>query len=350
LSMKPPEDLRAGLVSVGLPVYNGARYLRETLDSLLAQTYPDYEIIISDNASEDETEAICREYAARDPRVRYHRAEQNMGPFWNYNRAYELARGEYFMWNAHDDLRDPRCLSLCVEALRQNPNAVMCCMGTKLIDEGGRELPDDLFLNRIYHPTGATARERLRSLARSRIGVDYYSLFRTPVIAATRHGKIKVWGGDTVFTAEVCMLGDVVAVPEKLFYYRLFQAKTPEEMAATLNGWGANISASWLGLVAELLEAIRLAPLGRLEKMRLKWTLATEMCVRDPHWRFLIVAEGFRGLRAALRGREYRRALRLAGLGLLSQSRPAFQRLKNSVRYRAGRLKHLLLHRGAAPQ
>jgi glycosyltransferase involved in cell wall biosynthesis len=346
--MKSQEELRAGLVSVGVPVYNGARYLRETLDSLLAQTYPDYEIIISDNASGDETEAICRAYAARDPRVRYHRSEQNKGPFWNYKRVYELARGEYFMWNAHDDLRDPRCLSLCVEAFRRNPNAVMCCMDMTVIDENGRELPD-LPIYRVYHPTGATLYERLRNIARSRIGADYYALFKTAIIPSTRFGKIRVWGGDTVFTAEVCMLGDVIAVPEKLFYYRLFQSKTEEQIADSLTGWGADISASWLGLVAELMEAVRLAPLGRVEKIRLNCMLAVEMCLRDPYWGALIGPEGFRGLREALRARDYRRVWRLTGLGVLSRSRPFYERLRNSIRSRAGRLKHLLPPRGAAP-
>lgn len=348
LSMKPKEEMRAGLVSVGLPVYNGARYLRQTLDSLLAQTYQNYEIIISDNASEDETEAICRVYEARDPRVRYYRSEQNKGPFWNYKRVYELASGEYFMWHAHDDLRDPRCLSLCVDAFCRNPNAVMCCMDVTVIDENGRELPD-LPIYRVYHPTGATMYERLRSIARSRIGTDYYALFKTAIIPSTRFGEIMVWGGDTVFTAEVCMRGDVIAVPEKLFHYRLFE-KTEEQIATTLTGWGADISASWLGLVAELMEAVRLAPLGRVEKIRLNFMLAVEMCLRDPYWGVMIGREGFRGLRAALQGRDYRRVLRLAGLGVLSRSRPVYERLRDSVRYRGGRLKHLLPPRGAAPQ
>jgi hypothetical protein len=273
--------------------------------------------------------------------VRYYRAEQNQGPFWNYKRVYELARGEYFMWHAHDDLRDPRCLSLCVEAFRLNPNAVMCCMGTALIDEDGRQIHDDLPPYHIEHPTGATVYDRLRRLARSKIGVDYYALLKTSIIPSTRFGKIKLWGGD--------MLGEVVAVPEKLFYYRMFRSKTAEQLAGTLTGWGAEISASWLGLVAELMEAVRLAPLSRVQKIRLNCMLATEMCVRDPVWSAVIGSEGFRGLRAALRGRDYRRALRLAGLGTLSKSRPVYQRLKNSIRYRTGRLKHLLLRQRSTP-
>jgi glycosyltransferase involved in cell wall biosynthesis len=347
LSTKPQQELHAGLVSVGVPVYNGARYLSGTLDSLLAQTYADYEIIISDNASQDETESICREYAARDRRVRYYRSEENKGPFWNYLRVYELACGEYFMWHALDDLRAPRCLSLCVDAFRRNPSAVMCCMDAAIIDENGRELPD-LPIYRIYHPTGATVYERLRDIARSRIGTDFYALFKTAIIPSTRFGKIKVWGGDTIFTAEVCMLGDVIAVPQKLFHYRLFESKTAEQMAESLQGWATDMSARWLGLVVELMEAVRLAPLDRVEKIRLNCMLAMEMCLRDPYWAAMIGPEGFRGLRAALRARDYRRVLRLDGLGMLGRSRPVYELLRNSAR--AGRLKNLLASRRAAPQ
>ena len=90
-------------VSIGLPVYNGDNYLAETLDSILAQTFTDFELIISDNGSTDRTEAICRRYAAQDHRVRYVRNPSNLGAARNYKRAFELARGEYFKWNGHDD-------------------------------------------------------------------------------------------------------------------------------------------------------------------------------------------------------------------------------------------------------
>lgn len=346
-------ELRAGLVSIGVPVYNGARYLRETLDSLLAQTYANYEIIISDNASDDETESICREFALRDSRVRYYRAEENKGPFWNFVRVYELGRGEYFLWNSHDDLRDPRCLSLCVEAFQRNPDAVMCCMGTTIIDEEGREYTDDPLYNELYyridHPTGATVYERLRGIARSRICVDFYALFKTAIIPSTRFGKIKMWGIDTVFTAEVCMRGNVIAVPEKLFYYRQFRSKTAEKIAESISGWGTEITASWTGMVVELMEAVRLAPLSKLQKIRSNCMLAVEMCVRDPVWPIMMREEGFHALRAALQRHDYRRALQLAGLGVLVRSRSVYDRLRNSIRYFAGRLNHLMQPRRETP-
>ncbi|MCH9054911.1 glycosyltransferase [Synechococcus sp. PCC 6716] len=93
-------------ISIGMPVYNGARYIREALDSLLAQTFTEFELIISDNASIDNTEAICREYAAKDHRVRYIRQSQNLGASANFKFVLDKALGEYFMWAAADDIWD----------------------------------------------------------------------------------------------------------------------------------------------------------------------------------------------------------------------------------------------------
>ena len=109
------------LVSIGLPVYNAERHLAKALDSLLAQDYESFELIVSDNASTDSTQEICTSYAKRDSRLRYHRAEHNMGAIWNFNRVFELATGEYFMWAAHDDLRDPRYVSACLAAMQSHP-------------------------------------------------------------------------------------------------------------------------------------------------------------------------------------------------------------------------------------
>jgi glycosyltransferase involved in cell wall biosynthesis len=133
---------REPLVSVGLPVYHDKGFLREAIDSILGQEYRNLELIVSDDASNAATEAICREYAARDPRVRHHRAERNRGAVANFNRAFELARGEYFMWAAYDDVRHPQYLRRCVAALEAHPSAVLCCTEVRLIDERGQDLDD----------------------------------------------------------------------------------------------------------------------------------------------------------------------------------------------------------------
>ena len=106
------------LVSVGMPIYNGAEFIRDALDSLLAQTFTDFEIIISDNASNDETESICREYLAKNNMIRYFRQTENKGPFANFKFVLEQATGEYFMWAAHDDRHHPDFLRLTVWPLQ----------------------------------------------------------------------------------------------------------------------------------------------------------------------------------------------------------------------------------------
>jgi glycosyltransferase involved in cell wall biosynthesis len=93
-------------VSIGMPVFNGEQYIHKALNSLIAQTFTDYELIISDNASTDSTELICREYAAKDNRVRYVRQDSNLGGPANFKFVLDEAVGEYFMWAASDDIWD----------------------------------------------------------------------------------------------------------------------------------------------------------------------------------------------------------------------------------------------------
>jgi glycosyltransferase involved in cell wall biosynthesis len=108
-------------VSIGMPVYNREPYIPAVLDSVLSQTYRDFELLISDNASTDRTEAIGREYAARDSRIRYVRNATNLGLAGNYNSVFRLAVGEYFRWVAGDDLCAPESLAACVEVLDRAP-------------------------------------------------------------------------------------------------------------------------------------------------------------------------------------------------------------------------------------
>lgn len=111
-------------VSIGMPVYNGEGYIREALDSLLSQTYQDFELIISDNASTDGTEVICLEYAQKDFRIRYVRQLENQGPAANFQFVLDEAKGEYFMWAAHDDFWGGDFLSAGIEALAVDQDAV----------------------------------------------------------------------------------------------------------------------------------------------------------------------------------------------------------------------------------
>ena len=125
-------------VSIGMPVYNGEPFIREALDSLLVQTFTDFELIISDNASTDKTEQICREYAAKDKRIRYIRQEINRGAAANFQYVLDEAVGEYFMWAAADDLWDSEFI-LKLIPLVERENIVLAFSGWVEIDENNNQ-------------------------------------------------------------------------------------------------------------------------------------------------------------------------------------------------------------------
>jgi len=130
----------APLISIGLPVYNGENYLAEAIESILGQDFQDYELILSDNGSSDDTPTICESYAARDGRIRYFRHEKNHGAAWNFNYVVGQSRGRYFKWAAHDDRLRPRFLSECLSMLKAHKDASIAFSEAVVIDESGREV------------------------------------------------------------------------------------------------------------------------------------------------------------------------------------------------------------------
>lgn len=140
MSMASDTGKAAPKVSIGLPVYNGEDYIEQAISTLLRQSFSDFELIISDNASKDGTRAICERFAADDPRVRYSRVNRNLGAAPNYNRIVPMARGSYFKWAAHDDRCLPRFLEACVKALDEDPSVVLAYPATIVIDKHGDAL------------------------------------------------------------------------------------------------------------------------------------------------------------------------------------------------------------------
>src|ERR1700689_1019951 len=124
-------------LSIGLPVYNGERYLAESLDSLLGQSYENFELIISDNASTDATADICRRYGQQDSRIRYFRQPKNIGLSPNHNFVFEQSSSEFFKWAASDDLYARDLLKYCIEALDEYPDIALAHCWTAIIDSGG---------------------------------------------------------------------------------------------------------------------------------------------------------------------------------------------------------------------
>ena len=205
-------------VTVGLPVFNGEPYLEQALDSLLAQTYLDFELTIADNASTDGTSAICRDFERRDARIRYHRSDVNLGAAANYNRLVEMARGEFFKWAAHDDVCAPAYLESCVAVLERNPSVVVCYPRTRIIDEEGRDKgPYEDHL----HLTASRGHERFRDVVFRDAGEcnAVFGLIRIDVLRKTALiGNYPA--SDMVLLSELALHGNFHELPDPLFQRR----------------------------------------------------------------------------------------------------------------------------------
>ena len=214
-------------VSVGVPVRNGARFLAETLDSLLAQSYADFELLISDNASTDATESICRAYAARDPRIRFFRSEVDLGLAGNYNLLFKQARGKYFKWAAADDLHEPDYLKRCVEVLDRDPSAVLAYGKSRFIDENGKPVAED---DPGFDLQQDSACERLRYVIRSKRWVNaIFGLIRSEALAKTPLLP-NYPSGDYIILGDLAVLGKFVEVPELLFLRRLHPGASSQNL------------------------------------------------------------------------------------------------------------------------
>jgi glycosyltransferase involved in cell wall biosynthesis len=182
------QDDRAGregrvvrAVTIGLPLYNDARYLSKAMDSLLAQTFTDFEILISDNASTDRSSDICDQYVKKDSRVRYVRQERNLGVRHNFLFLLNQASSEFFMWAASDDRWHPDFLQECVDALRRDPGCAVAFCPFVYMDE------DDQIVDEVqdYEFSGATPLRRLLRLnSNFAEGRDsfWYGLYRLKLV------------------------------------------------------------------------------------------------------------------------------------------------------------------------
>jgi len=193
------------LVSIGIPVYNGARFIRQALEHLLAQTYTHLELVICDNASTDDTGTICQEYAARDARVRYYRNPTNVGLTNNFCLAVARSTGTYFAWAAADDRKPPTAVEACVRVLQAQPAAVMA-HGIVLVQSEGR---DDLvpFTNAV-DLTMPDAAARIRAFT---AGLTHnaivYGLYRLETLRQARF--CYCLGQEYLLCLQMCLLGPV---------------------------------------------------------------------------------------------------------------------------------------------
>ena len=209
---------RIPIVSVGLPVFNGETFLEVAISSVLAQTFDDLELVISDNASTDRTAEICQDYAARDSRVRYFRNPQNLGAAPNYNRAFSHARGRYFKWLAHDDRITPTYLAKTVRVLEERNDAVLCNSVVSYIDQNGANI--GLYNTGLSLADSASAAERFAwMILRSHSCVDFFGLIRRETLATSLlHGSFH--GADRALLAQLAIRGRLIQLPAPLVEMR----------------------------------------------------------------------------------------------------------------------------------
>jgi glycosyltransferase involved in cell wall biosynthesis len=207
-------------VSIGMPVYNGARFLTQALDSILAQSFENFELIISDNATTDRTEEICRGYAARDKRVKYLCNETNIGVYRNFNRVFALAAGEYFKWASADDFCHRDLVAKCIDILDRDRNIILAYPRTTFVDDNGKALN---LTDPGWHLTTDVPHDRIRYVIQSAHWVNaFYGLIRAESLAKTRLFP-PYNSGDYRLLGELSLLGKFYELPDSLFYRRIHQ-------------------------------------------------------------------------------------------------------------------------------
>lgn len=229
-------------VSIGVPVYNGARYLPEALDSILAQTVDDFELIISDNASTDETQQICRHYADADDRIVYYRQEKNVGAAHNFNLLVDHAKSALFRWACHDDILHPRCLEASIEILDRRPDVILAYPESMMIGADGEILNNEDFPLRELHLLQNAPHERLEEYlwkyVHGGLCNPLYGVMRTTVLANS--SRIKPYpASDLALLGELALAGKVFRVTDPLFFRRYHPEKSTlaNETESELISW-----------------------------------------------------------------------------------------------------------------
>ena len=212
-----------------MPTYNSEAWLEQSVRSILEQSFEDLELIISDNASEDGTEQLCRKLAARDRRIRYLRNPTNIGVANNYNAVLLEANGIYFKWASSNDLCDPSLIAQCVAVLDAEPNCVLCHPRTRLIfAESGKteDYQEDLNLRQ------ARPVERFAAfLDRLQLNNVMNGVMRTAAIRRTGLYR-NYMSGDVIMMAELALVGEFVQLPEFLFYRQIDERTATRLMPA----------------------------------------------------------------------------------------------------------------------
>lgn len=285
-STQPQEESKCPLVSFGVPVYNATdKYMRRLLDSLLAQTMSDFEVVISDNASSNGTSEICQEYARRDQRIRYHRNPENIGQIANFNRVLELASGKYFRWIGSDDWLEPDYARKCVDTLEARPNDIGVTTYQDHIGDDGirlyREYTGERFESPLPH---VRFRRMLWFFNADHILIDpIYTMMRREILLTTPLLQF-VPATDQLLSTQLSLLGTFAHIPECLahrrqeFWHKISQKETyksyaPKRYKELSDPLGLRIPALFLSAAWN-------APISNWEKILCLWPVVRCAVIR----------------------------------------------------------------------
>jgi len=274
------------LVSIGMPVYNGERFIRQALDSLLAQDYENFELIISDNASTDGTREICLEYGAKDKRIRYYQNEKNMGGAWNFRHVLELASGEYFMWAAHDDLWEPDFVSTLTACLTRNRELIYAMSHFDTYNYVTKQ-------RKIRPPAALPAINESNDIFKNCIlfvsrpwSNLFYGIYKIEVLKQSRFVKLDYFDwGDLYLLNEICTLGKMHIVPKVLFHTGVVEAVRPVRSFARwkLPGFKYSYHEYYLQSCRCFLTSKNLNPSQKLYLLRLLTTQVVRLVLAYEH-------------------------------------------------------------------
>jgi glycosyltransferase involved in cell wall biosynthesis len=205
------------IVSIGMPIYNGQEYVALALESLLAQDFRNFELLISDNGSTDDTETICRRYAALDTRLKYVRQSGNYGAIYNFNFVLDSARGKYFMWASDHDLWASSMLSQYIEVLEAEKEVVLAYSRTWLIDRAGRQI--ELTSDHLDTRRMSRRQRYVHTIWNLNWCNMVYGLMRADAVTGIVAARA-FWAWDLLFLAELSLHGACAQITEPLFFRR----------------------------------------------------------------------------------------------------------------------------------
>jgi hypothetical protein len=318
------------LVSIGLPTYNGASHLGEALECLTGQDYPNLEIIVSDNASNDDTLAIAESFAKRDARLRVVRQATNVGPTENFNLVFRQTTGPLFMWAADDDRWEPDYVSACVTGLNANPKAVMACTSVRFVVGGSDESSDEFVAELFDNPDLSSPDPAVRiGRLMSRGGwFQIYGLARRSALEATRQFS-PGFGSDVVLTVELATQGPIILVPRPLFVFRVVRGPRDPDRGV----WNQDVvglpkirETAYSQLQEACTAAIAQSGLAWWQRQRARGAVLIACYVRPTPMRAHIRPEVDTRFRLALAGRDLPAILKYGIVGVAIRLRRLFVR------------------------